>query len=177
MTNSANAADDKDKDQDDAPTRPAGGGGKAQRRLRNFLLDPLLQVKIGLYAIILSVLFAAALGFILYHNFHTLVADVVELTDAKQEVEEYFQKYWLKAQIWVYLSFAVYIGATIAVSVIYTHRLIGPTIAFRRHLRSLAEGRYGARTYLRKGDAFFEVADELNSLSEVLERKNGGPAK
>ena len=149
--------------------------GKAKRRMRNFMLQPLLQVKIGLYSIVLSLLFSIALALIVYYNFAGLVNSIVLLTDAEDEVRELFMDYWRGTQLWVYLSFLIYLGATVALSVLYTHRLVGPTIAFRRHIRSLAEGRYNARTYLRKGDAFAEVADELNRLSEIMERTKGAP--
>ena len=49
------------------------------------------------------------------------------------------------------------------------------TCALPIYIRSIAEGRYNARTYLRKGDAFAEVADELNRLSEVMEKSRGVP--
>jgi hypothetical protein len=152
-----------------------GMGGKAKRRVRNFMLQPLLQVKLGLYSILLSMLFAIALGAILYHNFHGLVGSIVLLTDAEDEVNDLFMDYWRGTQIWIYLCFFIYLLATVLVSVLYTHRLVGPTIAFRRHIRSIADGRYNARTYLRKGDAFAEVAEELNRLSEIMERTRGQP--
>ncbi len=145
-------------------------GGKAKRRVRNYVLQPLLQIKIGLYSIILSLLFAAALAWIVYYNFAGLVNSVVLLTDAEDEVRELFMDYWRGTQIWVYASFLIYIVSTVGLSILYTHKLVGPTIAFKRHLRSLREGRFNSRTYLRKGDAFSEVAHELNRLSEQLER-------
>ncbi len=160
--------------------QPGGGGGgggpksKAKRRAKNFMLQPLLQVKLGIYTIIISVLFSAALAAILYFNFSSLINSIVLMTDAEEEVREIFMSYWKGTQLWIYLTFLVYLVLTILVSVLYTHKLIGPTIAFRRHIRMIAEGRYNARTYLRKGDAFVEVADELNRLSEVMERKAQG---
>jgi methyl-accepting chemotaxis protein len=152
-----------------------GANAKAKRRVRNFMLQPLLQVKIGLYSIIMSLIFAAALAWIVYYNFAGLVNSVVLLTDAEDEVRELFMDYWRGTQLWVYLAFVIYLGAVVAMSILYTHKLVGPTIAFRRHIRSLSEGRYNARTYLRKGDAFAEVADELNRLSEMMERSGGVP--
>jgi len=152
-----------------------GAPSKAKRRVRNFMLQPLLQVKLGLYAIILSLFFAVALAAILYYNFAGLVNSVVLLTDAEEEVRDLFVDYWRGTQLWIYLVFFVYLGATVLVSVLYTHRLVGPTIAFRRHIRSISEGKYFVRTFLRKGDAFLEVADELNRLSEVMERTRGAP--
>ena len=148
-------------------------GGKAKRSFKNYLLQPLLQVKLGMYCIILAVVFAATLGSILYVNFGELINSIVLMTDLEEDVRELFYDYWKSTQIWIYLTFIGYLSLTILVSVLYTHKLVGPTIAFKRHARSLAEGRYNARTYLRKGDAFVEVADELNHLSEVLERMTG----
>ena len=146
--------------------------GKAKRRLRNYMLQPLLQVKIGLYSILLSVFFSLALGAIVYYNFAGLVSSIVLLTDAEAEVKDLFMQYWKDTQLWIFLCFGIYLLATVSISVLYTHKLIGPTIAFRRHVRSIAEGRYNARTYLRKGDAFSELADELNHLSEVMEKRS-----
>jgi len=149
--------------------------GKAKRRVRNFVLQPLLQVKVGLYFIVVSIMFAAALALIIYYNFGGLVNSIVLLTDAEDEVRELFLDYWKGTQLWIYMTFAVYLMASISLSVLYTHRMVGPTFAFRRHIRSIADGRYNARTHLRKGDAFSEVADELNRLSEVMERTRGAP--
>lgn len=155
------------------PGGPPQAGGKAKRRVRNFLLQPLLQVKIGLFSILLSILFAGALAALLYFNFFPLIDTVLKMTDADEEVRDFFMDEWRAKQLWVYLAFFVYLVAQISMSILYTHRLVGPTYAFRRHIRSLAEGRYSARTYLRKGDGFLEVADELNHLSEVMDRKFG----
>jgi nitrate/nitrite-specific signal transduction histidine kinase len=148
--------------------------GKAKRSIKNYFLQPLLQVKLGMYCIILSVLFAVGLGVIIYLNFAELVNSVVLMTDLEEDVRDLFLSYWKSTQIWVYLVFIVYLLATILVSVLYTHRLVGPTIAFKRHIRSLNEDRFNARTYLRKGDAFGDVADELNRLSEKLEKGANG---
>jgi hypothetical protein len=143
---------------------------KAKRRIRNLLLQPLLQMKLGFYSILFALLFATAVAAILYHNFGGLLNAIVLLTDAEEEVRELLLDYWYGTQVWIYASFTIYLLATVAITVIYTHKLVGPTIAFRRHLVSLASGNYNARTYLRRGDAFKEVADELNRLSEVLEK-------
>jgi len=151
---------------------PSDQGPKPKRRIRNFLLQPLLQVKLGLYSIFLSFLFGATTTFLLYSNFANFVDAVVQLTDVEDDVKDLFLEYWSSTRLWIVGCAAAYLATTIAVSIIFTHRLVGPTVAFRRHLRSLREGRYQSRTFLRKGDAFSEVADELNLLSEALEKGN-----
>lgn len=174
--------------QDAAPRGPdfakAGGGTtptapapKAKRRIRNFVLQPLLQVKVGFYSILLSALFAASMGAILYFNFSRLVKAVIDLTDAPDDVLDIFKDTWSEVQLWLYLAFAVYLIAQIGLAIIYTHRLVGPTYAFRKHIQSIASGNFRHRTFLRQGDAFVEVAQDLNRLSELMDRHfNGGGA-
>jgi hypothetical protein len=144
--------------------------GKQKRLVRNYLLQPLLQVKLGLYAILISILFTLTVGAILYVNFSGLANAIFLLTDAEAEVREILLEYWRGTRLAILGSFFIYFTATVVVSVLYTHKLVGPTVAFRRHIRLLREGGYHARTFLRKGDAFREVAEELNQLSEVLEK-------
>lgn len=145
-----------------------------RRKVRNVLLQPMLQSKLGIYCIVLSVVFAVALGLVLYFNFSGLVTAILELTDAPEEMREVITDYWQGVQLWIYLMFGVYLVSTIAVSIWYTHRLVGPTVAFVRHLNRLTDGNYDTRTYLRKGDAFCDVADALNRLSAKLEQGKSG---
>ncbi len=142
-----------------------------KRRLSNLLLEPLLQTKIGLYCIGLSILFAVVIALILYNNLGTLFDVFFDLTDGSIKLHAVVLSYLENIQAWLFLSAIAYIVLTIGVSIIYTHRLVGPTIAFRRHLDAIKTGDFKHRTLLRKGDAFLEVADRLNEVSELLETK------
>ena len=134
---------------------------------------PLLQVKLGLYSILLTVLFSGAMVGILYVNLKKFAMIVLQLTDVQDEVTELLDAYMRDTRWYLGLAIATFIAINVVIAVLYTHRLIGPTIAFRRHVRALSDGRYNARTFLRKGDAFVELAEELNHLSEVLDRQSG----
>lgn len=145
--------------------------GKASRSIKNYALQPLLQVRLGLYSILLSLLFALIIGGILYFNLAKFSAIIVQLTGVEDEVNDLLQQYIAPAKIQVVLALLAYISVNMVVTILYTHKLIGPTVAFRRHIRMIAEGKFGYRTNLRKGDAFSEVADDLNNLSAQLEQK------
>ena len=145
---------------------------KTKRHIKNYLLQPLIQVKLGIYCIFLSLVFAVALIMLLKLHFGKLFDAILVLTDAEHEVREIFQQYLTESYWQVALAFLTYVLITVLVSVLFMHKLVGPTVAFRRHIRALGEGQHTDRTYLRKGDAFTEVADELNNLSEVLERQS-----
>jgi signal transduction histidine kinase len=115
--------------------------------------------------------FALAVSGILYLNLSKISAVVLQLTLVEDEVRDLLNQYLDPAKLQTILLMLLYIVVNIVVTVLYTHKLIGPTIAFRRHIRMIAEGQYQHRTTLRKGDAFQEVADDLNSLSAVLADK------
>ncbi|RYZ59713.1 MAG: methyl-accepting chemotaxis protein [Proteobacteria bacterium] len=142
-----------------------------KRRLSNLLLEPLLQTKIGIYCIAMSLIFMAVVGLILYQNLGNLFDLFFELTDGRVKLHGVIAAYLQNIQALLFLATLAYIIGTIIVSIVYTHRLVGPTIAFKRHLDAIKEGDFAHRTVLRKGDAFQEVATRLNEVSELLETK------
>lgn len=143
----------------------------SKRKFSNFLLQPLLQVRLGLYAIILSVFFGLGVFTIIYVNFYKFYDLVLELTDLREEVTEILNSYIQGVILWLFLALIVYFIVTVGISIFFTHRLIGPTYAFRRHIKELTRGNYKSRVKLRKGDAFMEVADDLNELAAKLEQR------
>ena len=146
--------------------------GQKARSVRNYILQPLLQVKLGLYSIVLSLIFALAMGVVLYLNLAKFSEVILQLTGVEDEVKDLLNQYLRPAMIEIAGLMILYVALTMIVAVMFTHKLIGPTIAFRRHIRMIAEGKFQYRTKLRKGDAFQEVASDLNKLSEFFERKN-----
>ena len=141
---------------------------KDQRLLKNWLLQPLLQIRLGIYSIILAAIFSLAIGFILYFSLGDFSEIVLALTDSESEVMALFESYLASTRWWIAIIVTGYFITTLSVSIVFTHRLVGPTVAFRNHIVKLRDGDYEGRITLRKGDAFWEVADELNKLTEVL---------
>lgn len=144
-----------------------------KRRLSNFLLQPLLQTRIGAYCIILSFIFAGLIAGIVYVHLGQLFAFIIEMTDAPQEVQTIILSYVSSIQTWIYLTLGAYILLVMAVSIWYTHRLVGPMVAFKRHFEALQQSNFSHRTNLRKNDAFHEAATELNRATEILGQKYG----
>ena len=152
---------------------PEGAKGKGHRRLKNILLMPGFQIRMGLYAIGLGGAFGVGATYLFYKKFEKTYRVILELTDAKEEVTQIVSRDF-RSIIWqMGACLLAYIIANVAISVFVTHRMVGPTYAFRRHIRHLMHGRYEARVRLRNGDAFREVAKELNDLAVTLEQSTG----
>lgn len=139
-----------------------------KRRLSNFLLQPIIQTRIGLYCILLSFLFAGLIAGIVYVHLGKLFGFIIEMTEAPEEVQTIILSYLSSIQTWVYLTLGAYVLIVLALSIWYTHRLVGPMVAFKRHFEALEQGNFSYRTNLRKNDAFHQTANELNRATEML---------
>ena len=65
----------------------------------------------------------------------------------------------------------IYVAAIVGFALSYTHQLVGPTVAFRRHIAALRRGDYSARIALRSRDTVFrDVATQLNELAAQLQQ-------
>ena len=130
----------------------------------------MMQSKLGLYCVLTSVLFTASILTYGYTSLFGLYEIIVELTDVSNDLSAV-----IEAKISGFLTFCallglLYVVTTVLVSIYYTHRFVGPTVAFKRHIVALRKGEYGSRVVLRKTDAFADMAEELNMLAADLER-------
>ncbi len=147
--------------------------GKSQRRIANFLLQPLVQLKLGLLNVVLSLIFVVSLGAYAYGRFKQFADVVATLTQANDEIARMLASYLNGVGATALAASVVFVIINLAASVYITHRLVGPTIAFRRHIRRLYDGDFRVKTKLRASDAFSEVADDLNRLSDRLQESVG----
>lgn len=152
----------------------AGAPGN-QRKVKNFLLQPMLQVRIGLYNVVLSAAFGMAV-FGLLHIQHQRTEGMLQNLGhlaVDETVQREIEKLQRDQVLWFGSVTVIFVAASVLMSIVFTHRLVGPSYAFRRHLTELAAGNYAARVNLRRDDAFLEVADDLNRLAATLEATHG----
>lgn len=148
---------------------PETKSSKSMRRMRNWLLMPRFQIRMGIYGVLLGGAFGAGTTFLLIKKFEKTYRVILELTDAKEEVSQILLRDFRAVALQVGFLLALYVIVNIGISVYVTHQMVGPTFAFRRHIRNLIQGNFGTRVRLRKGDAFSEVAADLNELAIQLE--------
>ena len=144
--------------------------GTQRRRKVNLLLQPALQLKLPLFMVLVTVaflMFQLAHGHFAYSKLYSTVikesGSSPVLADLLHGQTRDFIE--VSAELGV-----LYILVVIAICVTYAHRMIGPTVAFRRHVEALKNGDYRSRIKLRRRDAFSELAGDLNELAEILER-------
>jgi methyl-accepting chemotaxis protein len=138
---------------------------KSQRLFKNFFLQPKLQFRFGLYSTVIYGILYGVLGTYFYYKLQEFTDVIVTLTEADQEVYDMLNNYLLTVARGGIIAAAIFLVLSLALSVYFTHKMVGPTVAFRRHISSMRNGEFHSRIALRQGDAFWEVAEDLNRLA------------
>jgi signal transduction histidine kinase len=140
------------------------------RRRTKLLLEPALQLKLPLTLLIVTLLFATFQIAHSYYAFGQIFDDVFREAGKPEFLEDVIRE---QSSTFIEVSAEVALAYLLVVAVLsatYVHRMIGPIVAFRRHIEALKNGDYQSRVRLRKGDAFSVMLTDLNELAELLER-------
>ena len=143
--------------------------GKSSRTWKNFLIDGDVQFHLFYFFLGVSVLYSGVLAFVLITGMSEFVQLVLNLGKFDGEVQEVFLENWNNTK-WILICFlAAYVVGVGALTIIYTHRLAGPMVAFKKHIDELKAKNFSSRVSLRKSDQFQELALKLNELAETME--------
>ncbi len=147
-------------------------GLNEHRKARNLLLRPAFQLKLPLYILLLSMAFLV-LG-VLFGNlyFQQTYMSTLATSTQPEYLQQVIARQTQEFKLLSLLLLAVYAALVTVITTIYTHRLIGPTLPIRRHIKALRDGLYSHRVVLRKHDGLHDVADELNALAKTLEERH-----
>lgn len=146
-------------------------GLSENRKAVNLLLKPVLQLKLALYAIMLTMVFLCTTVFFGKMYFEQTYITLVENTTQAEYIQAVVTQQVHQFKSMFQLLLVVYSVMMVVLITVYTHRMIGPTLPIMRHIRALRDGFYSQRVKLRRYDCFQELAAELNKLAEVLERR------
>ena len=146
-------------------------GFNEHRKARNLLLKPVLQLKLALYVLLLSLTFALITALFGKLYFEQTFVTLVENTTQAEYIQAVITQQIHGFKSLSLLLFAVYVVLVVVLATVYTHRMIGPTLPIMRHIKAMKDGFYSHRVKLRNYDCFQELADELNALAETLEKR------
>ena len=122
-----------------------------RRKARNFLLRPMLQIKLPLYILILSFIFGALAMLLGYFYFEQLYLMMLENTTQGSYLQNAISEQlnnFMESSVMLLIG---YVFLVASITIIYTHRMIGPTVTLNRHIRALKEA-LSTRIALRKND-------------------------
>ena len=163
----------------DTPTKrpPRSGGSATKRTVGGMIFQPVIQLKIAAYNALAAALFSLVLSLLFYKNLEMFANTFIENTQADDATINQVYHHIEGIRVWALLVLVGYIAVSIGVSLRVSSKMFGSTAGFRKHIRALANGDLSKRITVRKGDAFQDVAEELNfltdSLAKAREREEG----
>lgn len=147
-----------------------------QRSIRNFLIEPLAQIRMGVRLLAINIAFLVAMIFVITSGFfaqYTLLLQ--KTTPAEHTVYDILMEVFIRHTIALSVVFLLFIIVLMGAVVVYTHRIYGAVINLRRFISDLTHGHYDKRCQLRASDELQELATDLNLLAESLQSRKPAP--
>ena len=145
---------------------------KHKRKLRNYLIRPVSQLKISgsmAASVFAIVVVLNVMNYFRYLNITEVMTDYYGLND---ELREIFLGIRMQLFVTDIISTTFFLIIAIFLWIKFTHPIYGAIVGIKRGIRLLIEGEYERKVTLRKKDEFKDVAALLNELGSVLQKRH-----
>jgi len=152
-----------------APAPAQDGGGRSHRKVRNFLVDTTLQLRLASYLLAVALVLCLGLGWLLYQAYQE-TSRVIALGDP--DAGESIAMALAAEDRWrIVLVAGALAGVMLCLlmaAVVITHRIAGPAFAIGRACREVAEGQLRRPRPLRPRDLLVELAHDVAGMIDAL---------
>lgn len=148
---------------------------KKDRKLKNTVVEPFKQFKIGVYIIVTTFIFIVCAGYLFMSSFwqqYQHVMSIFEVVDPNLQWEVITNDVFFANIIKVSALFLLFMLITMAMVFKLTHRYYGPLVSIEKFVDQVTEGDYSSRVALRKKDELQRLATKLNTMAENLEQRH-----
>jgi signal transduction histidine kinase len=139
-----------------------------RRSSTGWLIDPKHQLRFAFYLIGGGITALMLICLYLLVALEKNIQVVLENGQVPADVSEALLDHVSRAELNVTGISLLLMVASILTGVRLSHRIYGPIVQFRRHVRNMINGDYSSRVNLRDHDQFFELSEDLNELAEKL---------
>ena len=148
---------------------------KKDRKLRNTVIEPFKQFKIGVYIVVTTFVFIVCAGYLFMSSFwqqYQHVMSIFEVVDPNLQWEVITNDVFFANIIKVSVLFLLFMLLTMAMVFKLTHRYYGPLVSIEKFVDQVADGDYSSRVALRKKDELQRLATKLNQMADNLEQRH-----
>ena len=149
-----------------APDRPTPN---ARRRVRNYVQDPGLQLRLAGYLVAVAAALSLALGWQLWRAYAE-ASKLVALGDPRSDevIAAMLHAEDRARMAWMAGILAAVLLSLLLLAVVVTHRIAGPARAIALSCRAVADGSLAPPRPLRRGDHLVGLAEEVEAMVEAL---------
>lgn len=152
-----------------APPPVAAAGGSQKRRVRNYLLDTGLQLRLASYLVAVATALSVGLGWLLWRAYRE-TSRVIALGDP--EAGEGLSQALASEDRWRMVLVAATLSSVLVcllgAAVVITHRIAGPAFVIGRTARAVRDGSLARPRPLRSRDLLVDLADDVAGMVEAL---------
>jgi hypothetical protein len=143
--------------------------GRAHRRMRNFLVDGPLQLRLAAYLLAVALALSVGLGWLLWQAYQE-TSRVIALgdPDAGASLGAALAAEDRGRILLVAAALAGVLLCLLAAAVVISHRIAGPAFAIGRTCRAVGEGRLLQPRPLRTRDLLVELGAEVAGMVDAL---------
>jgi len=152
-------------------------GTKQRRKIRNYLIDRKVQLKITVVMVVLSSLLTGVLGFFWYNEIRKASA-VIRINAISTLGSEAARRLGDelasadKQRLLVLVGYALALALLIAAyGIVMTHRIAGPLYKITRHFNDIEAGRLYKLWGLRKGDQLQDFFAAFEGMNNALRQR------
>jgi methyl-accepting chemotaxis protein len=156
------------------PAGPSAGAadGRAKRRVRNYLVDTSLQLRLASYLVAVALLLSVGLGWLLWQAYRE-TSRVIALGDP--EAGDSIAMALAAEDRWrIVLVAAALVGVLLCLlgsAVVVTHRIAGPAFAIGRTCRQVATGQLTRPRPLRSRDLLVDLGADVAGMVDALRER------
>jgi HAMP domain-containing protein len=162
------------------PPEPAaphqeGEPGHRHRRVRNYLVDTSLQLRLASYLLAVAALLSIGLGWLLWQAWQE-TSRVIALgaPDSAETLASALANEDRGRMLLVGTAMVTVLLGLLAAAVVITHRIAGPAFAIGRTCRQVAEGNLSHPRPLRSHDLLLELGGEVAAMVDALRARETG---
>jgi methyl-accepting chemotaxis protein len=146
----------------------------AKRRVRNYLLDKPLQLRLASYLLAAAATLSLGLGALLYQAYRE-TSRVIALgdPDVGDSIERALAREDRLRIVLLAAAIVVVLLLLLAAAVVITHRIAGPAVVLGRMCRQVGEGRLARPRPLRSRDLLVDLADDIAAMVDSLRDREG----
>jgi hypothetical protein len=150
-------------------TAPAPADGRSHRRVRNYLVDTGLQLRLASYLLGVAVALCASLGWLLYQAYQE-TSRVIALgdLDAGEGLARALASEDRGRIVLVAAALGGVLLCLLGAAVVITHRIAGPAFAIGRTCREVGAGLLRRPRPLRTRDLLVELGQDVAAMVEAL---------
>ena len=160
------------------PPAQAAGGGRSHRRVRNYLVDTGLQLRLASYLLGMAVLLCGGLGWLLFRAYQE-TSRVIALGDpeAGESIALALAAEDRGRIVLVAAALGGVLLCLLGAAVVITHRIAGPAFAIGRTCREVGQGRLQRPRPLRARDLLVDLGNDVAGMVEALREREAGEAE